>query len=682
MTQADPMPQRFPERDARGRSWLGRGRGPVALALLSAFAAFPALAQPGPPDGLFQESIENLMGRQVRSAAKRPQAAAEVPAFVSIIEAADIRRFGWTTLAQVLDSLPGVNVSFDRSYHSLGVRGLGRPGDYNARVLLLIDGVPLNDGIYDQASIGTDFPLDLALVERIEFVPGPGSVLYGANAMLAVINVITKSGATAGRELELTAGSARAWGARASGGWRTEAGDTWLLSASRGRRGGKDLFFDSYDAPGANAWSRKMDHEADDKLFMRFARGGFTATLLAGERRRGIPGGPFGIDLDDPRSEQVDRRQFGSLRYELPLAARSTLNLHAYAGRYSYRSSWVYGGVAQPDSLDNVWLGGEASLATRALPAQTLLVGISWRDDAVRHQYNPTLDVDTPRRNIGVFVQDDWTIRPGIMVSAGLRIDRNSLGMSHTSPRLALLLQPTADTSIKAVAGMAFRPPNGYERDYAFAGTNLANPDLRQEYVRSRELGIEHRFGSGGRIAAQVYRNRLYDLIALETDAPTGLAQHHNLGRITMQGGGVDADWSIGSVIATGSLTWQDMRHESGMRLANTPSQLFKLRLVAPVGGGQLAWETRYTGQRNADSDSVSTEGPRQGGFAVSDLTLSGRLGAGTEWQLRAGNLFDRRHGHVVGNEFNASFPGTMVGPMPVMIQDGRTLQARLRLRF
>lgn len=670
----------MPCRPSRGFS--GFGTSPVALILLAAFVAAPSLAQTNQADEIFQESIERLMVRQVTSATKRPQAAAEVPAFVSIIEAEDIRRFGWTTLAQVLDSLPGVNISFDRSYHSIGVRGMGRPGDYNARVLLLIDGVPLNDGVYDQAPIGADFPLDLALVQRIEFVPGPGSVLYGGNAMLAVINVITKSGATFGSELELAAGSARVWSARASSGWRTEAGDTWLLSASRGRRGGKDLYFESYDAPGADAWSRNLDHEADDSLFARFARGGLTATLLAGERSRGIPGGPYAIDLDDPRNAQTDRRQFGSLRYELPLTGSSTLNLHAYAGHYVYRSVWVDRGLAEPDSQDNVWLGGEASLATRALPAQTLLFGISWRDDRVRRQYNPSLDVDTPRRNVGIFVQDDWTIRPGVVVSAGVRVDSSSEGMKHTSPRLALLLQPTVDTSIKAIAGTAFRSPNAYERDYAFVGSNLANPNLRREYVYGQELGIEHRVGRDGHIAAQIYHNRLHDLIALESDATTGLAQHHNVGRITIRGGGIDAGWNIGDVIAAGSLSWQDVRHESGAQLANTPRQLLKLRLIAPVGSGQLSWETRYTGSRTADSGSVLVEGGRQGGFAVSDLTLGGRLGAGTEWQFHVGNVFDRRYGHVVGNEFNAAFPGTMIQTMPVMIQDGRMLQARLRLRF
>lgn len=682
MIQANPMSYRLPRRGRERGSSLGFGSGSRVAILLTAFVVPPSLAEPVQPDSLFQESLEQLITRQVTSATKRPQAPAEVPAFVSIIEAEEIHRFGWTTLAEALDSLPGINVSFDRSYHSLGVRGLGRPGDYNSRVLLLIDGVPLNDGIYDQAPIGADFPLDLALVQRIEFVPGPGSVLYGGNAMFAVVNVITRSGAMVGGEIELAAGSGRAWSARASVGRRGPLGNTWLLSATRARSAGKDLFFDSYAAPGANAWSRNLDYQGQDQVFGRFARGGFTATGMVGERRRGIPGGAYGIDLDDPRNQQTDRRQFGSLRYELPLSALTTLNLHGYAGGYVYRSTWVYSGAAQPDSLNNFWLGSEASISTKALSGQTLLLGISRRNDRLRRQFNPTLDVDTPRRSMGIFIQDDWAVSEKMTVSAGIRFDRNWMGMRHTSPRLALLLQPASGTTIKAIAGHAFRPPNAFESDYAFAGTNIANPGLRHEHVYGRELGIEHRYGQDRQVAAQVYSNRLDDLIALETDAATGLAQHHNVGRVYMRGSSIDARWRFGEFIVAGSMSWQDVRHESGARLSNTPGQLFKLRLAAPLGSTQFVWETRYTGPRLSDSGSITAEGDRQGGFAVSDLGFNGRFGTDTEWQVRAANVFNRRYGHVVGNEFNASFPGTMIQPMPVMIQDGASIEARLRLRF
>src|SRR6266699_2834590 len=73
-----------------------------------------------------------------------------------------------------------------------GVRGVNRPETYNSRVLLLIDGLRTNNNVYEQAMLGTEFPLDVDLIERVEIVRGPSSSLYGTSAFFAVINVITR----------------------------------------------------------------------------------------------------------------------------------------------------------------------------------------------------------------------------------------------------------------------------------------------------------------------------------------------------------------------------------------------------------------------------------------------------------------------------------------------------------
>lgn len=98
--------------------------------------------------------------------------------------------------------------STDRLYTELGVRGFQPVGDFNSRILLLIDGYRTNDNLYDQAPIGREFPLDVDLIERVEIVRGPGSSVYGGNAVLAVINVITKSaGDSGGAEVSGSLGS-------------------------------------------------------------------------------------------------------------------------------------------------------------------------------------------------------------------------------------------------------------------------------------------------------------------------------------------------------------------------------------------------------------------------------------------------------------------------------------------
>lgn len=76
-----------------------------------------------------------------------------------------------------LTSLPGVYSNDDRQYTSLGARGFGVPGDFNARVLAAINGNRVNDPTCDGGPFGSQMSLDLALIERIEFNPGPGGAV-------------------------------------------------------------------------------------------------------------------------------------------------------------------------------------------------------------------------------------------------------------------------------------------------------------------------------------------------------------------------------------------------------------------------------------------------------------------------------------------------------------------------
>ncbi len=101
--------------------------------------------------------LEQLLNLKVFSASKFAQKAIDAASTVSTITAADIKAYGYRSLADILRSVRGLYVSYERNYEYLGARGCSRPGDYNTRVLLLLDGQRLNDGVFDQAPIGKDF---------------------------------------------------------------------------------------------------------------------------------------------------------------------------------------------------------------------------------------------------------------------------------------------------------------------------------------------------------------------------------------------------------------------------------------------------------------------------------------------------------------------------------------------
>jgi hypothetical protein len=193
---APPMPYRS---SSRAAAWVYFfARHPLAPRLGGPMLAWSvAMALAGPARAatdLTALSLEQLMDIPVTGASKYEQKQSEVAAAVSVISREEIRAFGWRTLGQALASLPGVHTAYDRQYTYLGARGLGLPGDYNTRVLITINGNRVNEATYDSAMVGHAFPLDMDLVERIEYIPGPGSAVYGQNAMFGVVNLVTRSG--------------------------------------------------------------------------------------------------------------------------------------------------------------------------------------------------------------------------------------------------------------------------------------------------------------------------------------------------------------------------------------------------------------------------------------------------------------------------------------------------------
>jgi PAS domain S-box-containing protein len=141
---------------------------------------------------------EELKSVQVYSASMYLQSDREAPSSVTVITADQIRRFGYRTLADALRSVRGFDVTYDRNYSYVGVRGFARPGGYNDQVLLLINGYRLNDNVYDSAQLGAEFPLDVDLIERIEIVRGPSF-----NEMLGEIESAEAALRAAHRESEL-----------------------------------------------------------------------------------------------------------------------------------------------------------------------------------------------------------------------------------------------------------------------------------------------------------------------------------------------------------------------------------------------------------------------------------------------------------------------------------------------
>jgi len=169
----------------------------VAVALIGAAQpsrAEPAARTPVQADltELSLEALSNLKVQRVYGASKHEQATTEAPSAVSIVSRQDIQEFGYRTLTDIMRSVRGFYATYDRKYTFLGADGFNLPGDFGGRTLVMIDGHRINDPLFDSNFAGTEFPLDVDLIDRVEVIRGPGSSLYGNNAFFAVINVVTR----------------------------------------------------------------------------------------------------------------------------------------------------------------------------------------------------------------------------------------------------------------------------------------------------------------------------------------------------------------------------------------------------------------------------------------------------------------------------------------------------------
>ena len=623
-------------------------------------------------------SIEQLMGLTVVGASKYPQTQGEVPAAASIITRDDIRAFGWRTLDQVLASLPGVHGTYDRQYSYLGMRGFGLPGDYNSRILVTINGNRVNDPVYDQGPVDQTFPLDLNLVERIEFIPGPGGAVYGQNAMFGVVNVITRYGAEVdgvdifaawkspqrSAELGLTVGH------------RLENDVDALLSVTGLRGRGQDLLLE-FGSSGYPGLARGLDGEASARIFARLARGPWAFDLTLGNRGKDDPTGSYLSDPLIPGQYSADRYMLASFQFQdhssdqtLQFSTRLFVSQYRFSSRASYGTTFD-----MPASGD--WQGGEMRLLSTSVPGHKLMIGMDLQNNARIEQQ--MIDIANPSRSLliarsgyraGIFAQDEWRVTDGVVTTFGLRVDRSELTNATISPRLAFIWQPTRDTTLKALYGQAQRAPNAFERDYSDGISQMANPALRGEKIETMEWVLDHRAGSDLSLRSSFYQWGLSDLITLGVDPISGIAQYQSGAIIDARGVELSADktWPGGSRLR-GSASFQKVRTAQGNRLVNSPERLFKLALSAPlpVAGLRAGYEWQYDGQR------LTLEGRKLGGYAISHLHLStDKWLKAIELSLAIRNLFDKRYAQ----------PGADTNWQDSLEQDGRSFRLQGSFHF
>jgi iron complex outermembrane receptor protein len=651
---------------------------PCALALAS---AQPAWAQAeGEAAELLGEATLFQEVPSVTAASKYEQDPREAPASITVITRDEISRFGYRTLAEALNSVRGFFTSYDRNYTYVAVRGFTLPGDYNTRILLLVDGHRLNDNVADAAYVGTEFALDLSTVDRVEIIRGAASSLYGTNAFYAVVNVITRNGrALQGGQLQADAGSFDAYRVRGLYGAKARSGVEYLVSGSFYQANGPDLYFPEFDAPETNnGLAAGLDGDRTGNGFAKLSYQNWSFEAGVQGRRKEVPTASFGTTFDDPRLVTHDGHGFAVARYDHPFADLSRINLAVAYDRHRYRGTYPYDGILQRDLQSGDWTTLQAQYVRPIGQRHKVVVGAEYRYNIRQDQelydeapFQSYLDDRRSSQVWAVFAQDEFRITRSLLLNAGVRHDSYETFGGTTNPRAALIYSVDDATTLKGLYGRAFRAPNLYEL-YAQDGGLTQKPSgrLRPETIESFELVGERRLARGLRSTVSLYHFAATRLISIYTDTTDGLLVFGNLGRVRSTGVEFELDGSAGPLSARASYAFQQVRDEmSDLAPVNSPKHVGRLG----VSLGFLADRARLSSELRVLGERRTVTGGAVPAYGLINLTLLARpLRSGVQLSASLYNLLDHHYGDPGGEELEQE----------VVTQDGRVVRVGVRYQF
>ena len=597
-------------------------RRSLATALLLLLSAAPAGA--APPE--VEERVE-----------VRGPAPASVGASVTRLEREELETLGHLSVSEAIELAAGLRLDGGASRAGTNAAAM-RGGDPN-QVLVLLDGVVLNDPTGPEGGAVNLAALSLDEIESIEIVRGPASARVGGRALAGLVHVRTRSAAKGstgpGGRLGAQAGSFGLLQAGAAVEGRSRRG-RGRLSVGRETESGRIPGDELRRSQAHGRWSQALGGSAELELAGRWSR----------RRALDHPEGSGGPLLGDGALRR-------SLREELSLSAGLALRLGAW------RHEWLLALADQEEDADSPAIGfavpaSSGTTGYRRLdlgwsasrpfgPRTGLDLSLGLQDERARQR--GTLDLGFP-------VPSDYRLERSALTGAvvlsggggalaweaGLRVDDPDEGGARSSAQAGLTRSFREDRlRLSAFLSEGFQLPSTFALG---APPELGgNPDLEPERSRSFELGLEGR-GADGRLSGSVraWIARYRDLVDFDFEAFT----HVNRGSVEGRGLELAGNWTAGRLALRGRLAWQRVRDRAeDSDLARRPRWHGRLDLSRRVGEAlNLALDLR--GRSSFLDEQVPVDGPRRvsGGLALG-AALAWTPREGLELRARLDDLFD-----------------------------------------
>jgi vitamin B12 transporter len=561
----------------------------------------------------------------VVTATRISQPASETLAAVTVITRAQIQTRQARSIEDLLQGVEGVSISNSGGpgkLTSFFVRGTDAD-----HLLVLVDGIRLGSATAGTVALQN---LPLEQVERIEFVRGPRSSLYGSEAVGGVLQVFTRRGGGP-LQVDISAsggsfGTVEAAAAIQGGGDRT-----WFSVQGSGQS------VDGFDAcrGSSTEFAGCFTEEPDDDA------SSYRSYAVRGGYRLGSDP-QFGMQLEGNfwrADSDVDYDGSYTNRSEITqqVAGVSLIQPLRSGGRITVRAGRAWD--ISDDFLGSTFMGdfetqrdtASAQVDLQVAPAQMLTLGFDLQDDKVSGSTD--YDEDS-RRDTGLFAQYVGGAGP-VRVEASLRSDDNEQFGHHMTGGLGLGYQLSASWGLVAQYGTAFRAPTFNELYYP----GFSNPALQPEESRSTELAARGQT-SAVHWRVSVFQTDINDLIGLD-----GSFLPANIDKARIRGAESGFTIAVDQWTIDAGLTLLDPENRTaginhGNNLPRRPEATGKLDVQRRFGKFSLGARVTSEGPRFDDSGNNR----QVSGYTLLDLRGDYQLGAAWLLQGRIANLFDREY--------------------------------------
>jgi len=637
-----------------------------------------------------QEEIHWLQEESyVTTATKTLENIKKSGATVSIITDSDLKNMGARNLMDALKRLPGLGINQSNvGNSSVEVRGV--KSDFGEKVLFLINGHPSNNNLVNGGASSAYDTFIIDDIKQVEVIRGPGSALYGANAFVAVINIITKTAKDIeGTVITIGAGSYKTEKINVLYGGslgEVEVAANINILDTDGLKGDVES-----DAIG-NSGQSDYGNQRYDLGFQL----GFNHYSLNGKYVKRQAGSYIGVinALNDD-SEQEYIEYFLDFGYQRNFSSQLTFSSSIYLDHFEFDNLWealpesdtTPDGLLLRSPIEHDKLGTELQLEYQLSTKHKLLGGLMAEHQS---QYNVELWTNNgsgPLQNVSsvanwngrhnrdiyaAFMQDIWDINPNLRLIAGARYDHYSDFGSTFNPRASLMWEFVNNYNFITTYGSAFRAPTFGELYNINNPSIVGNPDVNPEEIDTIELGVNGNITKRMKASITLFQNKIKEVITA-TPTQTAVNEYGNKGELKVQGTEVELSSRLrnGSLLSLNYTYQYPINQLTDKRIADVPihkaNAAFNFRHSQYVN---MYAGLMYNGSLNrAEGDTRS----KVDDFFTLDLALTVQNNI-KNLELKASiyNFFDKHY-------FGPSPSGVMISDYP---KSGRNLMVELSYKL